>query len=159
MPHSFVYVVPELQCEECATDLLLPFPELPEITEGQWSAQEYKSLMDSAPDGWNIVFGCRKCGHVGIYDADWISESVVPKRVQAKYHSDTNCFCVQVECATSGCEPPPTIYANLRYREGAPDLIYLLRQGFFRGTLPCTHPLMPLPYQSYCDCRQIQRLW
>jgi hypothetical protein len=157
--HTFVYIIPDFQCAKCMENLLLPFPDLPEITEAQCSEQEYKGPMDSVPDGWSIVCGCRKCGHVDIYDADWLGESVVPKRVQAKYRSDTNCFCVQLQCARLDCKTPATLHTNLEYKEGAPDLIHFLRQGFFHGTLPCGHPLMPLPYELYRDCHRIQRLW
>jgi hypothetical protein len=135
---TFLYVIPEFFCEKCGADLRLPYPDLPEVTDSQWREGQYTGPMDSLPDGWTVVFGCRKCGHVDIYDVDWVGETFVQKRNRGRYHNETNCFSVRLQCARLDCKAPTTLHTDLEDKEGAPDLIQLLRKGFFHGTV--VHP-------------------
>lgn len=157
---EFLYVAPHITCEKCFDFILLPYPRLPEVEEAEWRGGEYTGPSDSVPDGWHIVFGCRKCGHVGIYDAEFVGDSLVQKPNRGVFHSETNCFSVQLQCATIDCKSLATMYAVLESGENETDLIDLLKTGFFRGTLPCSHPLMPMPAERYRDPhRVLHSLW
>jgi hypothetical protein len=55
---------------------------------------------------------------------------------------------------------PAILFSNLEDGEGAPDLVRLLRNGFFDGFLPCAHKILPIPYEFYRDSRRILHcLW
>jgi hypothetical protein len=157
---TFFYVAPSLFCEKCLLDIPLPYPGLPQTNHDQWCGQEYKSPMDSVPDGWSIVFGCRECGHVDTYSEDWVGDSLVEKETQGVFHNETNCFSVRLQCARVNCKAPATLHVNLGDGETEKDLLKLLKANFFGGLLPCGHQLMPIPDRYYVDPRRIlTRLW
>jgi hypothetical protein len=138
----------------------LPYPDTPEVSEDQWSSGEYEHLLALPPDGWSAIFGCRECGHLDTYGADQVGEGVLERSNRAKFHNETNCFSVQLQCAKVKCKAPATVYVNLRERENERDFLRLLKTSFFDGLLPCGHQIMPIPDRYYVDCRRIlSRLW
>jgi|ERR1700722_19249900 len=157
---SYIYVAPMLSCRECTASILLPYPRLPLITEDQWSAGEFEGPMDTVPETWSVLLGCRECGHVEVYPWWHVGESIVQKETQGVFHSDANCFSVRLQCAKISCKSPGTLHVNLRDRENEKDLLKLLKSGFFDGKPPCGHPIMPIPDRYYVDPRRVMTcLW
>jgi len=139
----------------------LPYPDIPEVgTEDQWSSEEYESQLVWPPDEWCVLFGCRECGHLDTYGARNVSEGNLGRTNRAKFHNETNCFSVRLQCAKVDCKVPATLYVNLKQGENEKDLLRLLKSSFFDGLLPCGHQIMPTPDRYYVDPHRIlERLW
>jgi hypothetical protein len=156
----YIYVAPFMFCERCMLDIPLPYPDLPQVTDDQWREGEYESPMDSVPDEWTALFGCRECGHVAVYPGWHVGDKPQERANQARFHSETNCFSVRIQCAQQNCKVPATVYVNMHDGEGGKDLVRLLRSGFFLGNLPCGHQIIPIPEPYYRDAhRVLSRLW
>ena len=159
---SPLYISSSLLCRGRTGFHIIPvsYPETPEISEEQWDSGEYEHLLSLPPAGWSVMFGCRECGHLGLYDSDSVGEGLLERSNRAKFHNETNCFAVRLRCARIDCKAPSTLYVNLKEGEAENDLLRLLRSGFFDGLLPCGHQIMPIPERYYVDPhRVIDRLW
>lgn len=141
-------------------DIPLPCPDLPQIPDDQWWSGEYEGPMDSVPDEWTVLFGCRECGHVAVYPGSHVGDRPLERLNQARFHNETNCFSVTLQCARLNCKAPATLYVNMRDGEAGKDLIRLLRSTFFAGNLPCGHEIMAIPEPFYRDAHRVMnRLW
>jgi hypothetical protein len=157
---TFFYVAPNMHCHKCWAVIPLPCPDLPQTNHDLWCGQEYKSPTESVPDGWNLLFGCRECGHIEIRVEDHIGHWLVEKETQGKFQNETHCFSVKLQCAKIDCKAPATLHVNLKDGEGANDLLRLLKTNFFGGPLPCGHQIMPVPDRYYVDPhRVLNSLW
>lgn len=162
---SPLYVSPGLICRgiylgKSFHAIPLPYPDIPEVSEDQLNLAERESLLVSPPDEWCVLFGCRECGHVDTYYAYEVSEGDLERSNRARFHNETNCYSVQLQCAKADCKSPATLYVDLKQGENEKDLLRLLKSNFFEGSLPCGHPIMPIPDRYYVDPhRVINRLW
>jgi hypothetical protein len=65
---------------------------------------------------------------------------------------------MKVPCGNKHCKSLQTIHADSGGRSEK-ELISLFRAGFFRGELPCGHPLSSVPERFYKVRRILERLW
>lgn len=138
----------------------LPYPDLPEVSEDQWSSGEYEHLLVSPSREWKGLFGCRECGHVDTYTDDHIGHRVLERTERVRLHGGTNYFSVRLQCSKLECRAPATLNVELRNGEAESDLLRLLRSSYFVGQLPCGHPIMKIPDCFYRDPhRLMNRLW
>jgi hypothetical protein len=132
---TFLYLAPSMFCRKCMTVIPLPYSHLPQIDHGQWYEEEYTGPMDSVPDKWSVLFGCRECGHVETYPGWHVGDSVVEKETQGVFHNETNCYSVKLQCARVECKLA-ILHVNLKNDEAEKDLLRLLKSAFFVGQLP-----------------------
>lgn len=163
-----LYVSPSLTCRSFFDPTVeihwisLPYPDIPHVTEEEWKSlgDTDEDPLESPPDGWTIFFGCRECGHVDTYDFDSVGYGILERQQLAKFHNETNCFSVELQCALQSCKAPSKLHVTLFHNETERDLIRLLRSSFFHGLLPCGHQIMPIPEPFYRDAHRVMnRLW
>lgn len=140
--------------------MALPYPDIPEVTEEQWRELGDTDPLESPPDEWTVLFGCRECGHVDTYAADDVALAPLERQQSARFHNETNCFSVELRCARIDCKAPAKLHVTLFAGESEKDLIRLLRSSHFDGLLPCGHQVLPIPELFYRDAHRVMsRLW
>lgn len=160
-----LYLSPSLVCGGVYRDkgfhtIPLPCPDIPEISEDQWQSGEFEDQPVSPPDTWLALFGCRECGHLDTYGATQVALGALERLNRGKFHNETNCYVVRLQCARVDCKAPATLHVNLRDGETEKDLLRLLKSSFFDGLLPCGHLIMPIPDRYYVDPHRIlEKIW
>jgi hypothetical protein len=160
-----LYISPSLLCRGIFLGkgfhtIPVPYPDIPEISEDQWKSGEFDDLPLSPPDEWTALFGCRECGHLDTYGATHVALGILERSNRGRFHNETNCYVVRLQCAKVNCKAPATLYVNLKDGETGKDLLRLLKSSFFDGLLPCGHQIMPIPDRYYVDPHRIlEKLW
>ena len=93
------------------------------------------------------------------YGTDLVSWRVFERNNRGRFHNETNCFSVKLQCARVDCKAPATLHVNLKDGEAEKDCLRLLKANFFDGLLPCGHQIMPIPDRYYVDPHRVMSLW
>jgi hypothetical protein len=135
--------------------MVLPFAFLP---ESYWNDEDLDPTQEQTieyltrwpEDTWRAAIGCPSCGKVLPYarrDVDW---SWAPFQEEGRYSSDTNCYRIELECARKDCRLPAKFHTVLNDQIPTESgLLDKLHRGFFGGTCPAGHDLLPIPKERY----------
>jgi hypothetical protein len=166
---TFLYARPCITCHGfmknpshwCDHLSQLPYPDIPHVTEEEWSEALDIDPLELPTDEWTIFFGCRQCGYVDTYYGHSLAISSLERQQLAQFHNETNCFSVELQCARIDCKSPAKLHMTLFSGKSEKDLIRLLRlPDFCWGDLPCGHQIMPIPEPFYRNAHRVMnRLW
>jgi hypothetical protein len=127
--------------------ILLPYSGRA-LSEDKYFQLEDANPSNWPPDEWSAIFGCSTCGFVSQYLCSDIF--IFPCRTAhpGLFHSGANCFCITFLCAYDNCKTRTNVYVE---KQGASEgnILDLFREPFFIGSLPCGHPIVPLPRSEY----------
>jgi hypothetical protein len=100
------------------------------------------------PDEWSAIFGCSTCGYVSQYLCSDIFIFPSRRAHPGLSHSGANCFCIAFLCGYENCKTRTKVHVE---QQGASEgnILDLFRRPFFIGSLPCGHPIIPLPQSEY----------
>lgn len=122
----------DCHCHRNTVPIRLPYPNLPDTTEGQpsWPTAS-----------WRINFACPSCGHVSPYtaqDVQWQTSSMsVPGQPQT-HRKD--CVEIQFVCGEPDCRTPVSFHTLVRAGTTTLELVGLLAQGTYQGVCARNHP-------------------
>lgn len=147
---GYWYWAPFIQCKNQRANprcnpILLPHPSLPEGDEF-FEEDTYSLNWPSAE--WKAIFGCTQCGHLHEYSAEDVQWNTVSKSSPGTYHSGAHCFSVEFRCGQLNCKAPVRLLVEKTDADES-EIGELLRSGFFVGSLPCGHSILPIPAGGY----------
>jgi hypothetical protein len=108
-----------------AVPIRLPYPNLPDTTEGppSWPTAS-----------WRINFACPSCGHVSPYTAQDVQWTTVSTSAPGEPQTHRKDYVeIQFVCGESDCRTPVKFHTQVRAGTTTLELVGLLAQGTYQG--------------------------
>ena len=112
---------------------------------------KFFQLEDTNPSSWPPVVSNFRMLNIE-FESQYLCSDIFIFPCRRAYpglsHSGANCFCIAFLCGYKNCKTRTKVHVE---KQGASEgnILDLFRRPFFIGSLPCGHPIIPLPESEY----------